>query len=96
MLPGRLAGDLSVILNGQRSFDFIATEDSTFLRISATELTELIEHDAMVASSLMQSVADNLLGTVGNAHALRMYASERGVDFSEFDEKETTDVDAGS
>ena len=45
----------------------------------------VIENDAMAASSLMRSVADNLSGAVDTLRAMRMYATEHGVDFSEFD-----------
>ena len=85
VVPGRLIGDLSVILNERRSLNLVALEDSLFLRIGATDLMAVIENDAMAASSLMRSVADNLSGAVDTLRAMRMYATERGVDFSEFD-----------
>lgn len=87
IVPGRLIGDLSVILNERRSLDLVAIEESLFLRIGASELMAIIESDALVASSLMRSVAGNLMGTVGNLRAMRTYAMERGVDFSEFEVK---------
>ena len=46
----------------------------------------VIENDAMAASSLLQSVADNLSGAVDTLRTMRKYATERGVDFSEFDQ----------
>jgi putative ABC transport system ATP-binding protein len=85
IVPGRLIGDLSVILNERRPLDLVATEDSMFLRIGAPELMAVIESDAMVASSLMKSVAENMMGTVGRLRAMRTYSTARGVDFSEFD-----------
>jgi ABC-type multidrug transport system fused ATPase/permease subunit len=86
IVPGRLIGDLSVILNERRPLDLVATEDSMFLRIGAPELMAVIESDAMVASSLMKSVAENMMGTVGRLRAMRTYSTARGVDFSEFDD----------
>ena len=47
----------------------------------------VIENDAMAASSLMRSVADNLSGAVDSLRTMRMYSAERGVDFTEFDKK---------
>ena len=85
IVPGRMIGDLSVILKERRSLSLVTIEDCTFLRIGASELMAVIENDAMVASSLMRSVADNLSGAVDSLRAMRMYATERGVDFSEFD-----------
>ena len=85
IIPGRLIGDLSIILRERRSLNLVTTEDCLFLRIGATELMEVIENDALAASSLMRSVADNLSGAVDSLRTMRMYATERGVDFSEFD-----------
>lgn len=84
--PGRLIGDLSVIMNERRPLDLVSIEDSKFLRIGASELMAIIENDAMVASSLMRTVAGNMMGTVGTLRAMRTYSTERGVDFSEFDD----------
>ena len=89
--PGRLIGDLSVILDEQRSLNLVTLEDCMFLRIGATELMEVIEHDGMAASTLMRSVADNLSGAVDTLRTMRMYATERGVDFSEFDKNKNKD-----
>lgn len=83
--PGRLIGDLSVILNERRPLDLVAIEDTTFLRIGATELMAVIESDALVASSLMRSVAGNMRGVVESMREMRTYSTERGVDFTEFD-----------
>ena len=85
--PGRLIGDLSVILNEPRTLDLIALEDSLFLRIGASELMAIIENDAMVACSIMRTVAGHLTGTVNTLRAMRTYSAERGVDFSDFEVK---------
>lgn len=85
IVPGRLIGDLSVILNERRPLELVALEDSVFLRIGATELMAVIENDALVASSLMRSVAGHLTGAVQTLREIRAYSTERGVDFSEFD-----------
>ncbi len=85
ILPGRLIGDLSVILKQRRTLDLVTKEDCMFLRIGASELMAVIENDGMAASTLMRTIADNLSGAVNSLHTLRKYASERGVDFSELD-----------
>ena len=85
--PGRLIGDLSVIVNERRRFDFDAIEDCLFLRIGATELMAVIENDAMVASSLMRVVAENLSSNIEKIRTMREYSIERGVDFAEYDDK---------
>ncbi|MGB5708142.1 MAG: ABC transporter transmembrane domain-containing protein [Arenicellales bacterium] len=83
--PGRLIGDLAVIVNGRRQLDLIAIEDSVFLRIGASELLAVIENDAMVATSLLRSVSGHLTNVAESLRAIRTFATERGVDFSEFD-----------
>ncbi len=60
--PGQLIGDLAVISNKARTFDLVATEATTFLRIGAEEFRSVIEHDAAVAVSLLQSVVGHLSG----------------------------------
>ncbi len=85
--PGRLIGDLSIIVNERRNLDLVTLQDSVFLRIGATELMAVIENDAMVASSLLRSVSGHMTNIVGNLRDLRNYSIERGVDFSEYDSK---------
>ncbi len=82
--PGRLIGDLAVIVNDKRQLNLIAIEDSVFLRIGATELLAVIENDPMVAASLLRSVSGHLTNAAENIRAIRTFAAERGVDFSEF------------
>lgn len=93
IVPGRLIGDLSVILKQKRTLSLVAHEECLFLRIGATELNAVIENDAMVASTLMQSVVENLAGAVDSLHVMRNYATERGVDFSEFDKAKRKNKD---
>ena len=88
ILPGRLIGDLALINNEPRLLDLIAIEDSVFLRIGATELLAVIENDAMVAASLLRSVAGHLSETATSLRAMRAFAAERGIDFTEFDERD--------
>ncbi len=58
--PGRVIGDLSVILDEPRQLDLFALEDSVFLRIGAREYLSVVENDADVASSLLKTVARHL------------------------------------
>ncbi|WP_102109663.1 ABC transporter transmembrane domain-containing protein [Oceaniglobus roseus] len=85
VIPGRLIGDLGVIQNQGRLLDMIATEDCLFLRIGATELLSVIEHDAQVATLLLRTVATHLTTTTEAMRAMRAHATARGVDFAEFD-----------
>ncbi len=83
--PGRLIGDLAVIVNDRRQLDLIAIEDSTFLRIGVSELLAVIENDAMIATSLLRSVSGHLTNAAESLRAVRTFATEQGVDFTEFD-----------
>ena len=83
--PGRMIGDVSVIMNEKRPLNLVALEDSKFLRIGSAELMSVIENDAMVASSLLRTVSGHLTSVVGALRATRTYSAEQGVDFTEFD-----------
>ena len=85
IVPGRLIGDLSIILNERRTLDLVAIEESTFLRIGQTELMAVIHDDAMVASRLMRTVASNLQSSIEQSRAMRNYSIEKGLDLSDFD-----------
>lgn|GEM_PF-3167531 len=85
--PGRLIGDLSIIINEKRPLAPVALEDSIFLRIGAIELMAISKNDAMVATSLMRSVAGHMSGTVDALRELQLYSSKRGIDFSDFDQE---------
>ncbi|MDU8944705.1 ABC transporter transmembrane domain-containing protein [Ovoidimarina sediminis] len=84
--PGRLIGDLAVIQNQERVMNFFAEEDSTFLRIGASELLAVVEHDPQIAMSLLRTVASHLSGAANRARELRQYAISQGIDFSGFDD----------
>ena len=58
--PGRLIGDLSIIINKRRPMDLVSITHGRFLRIGAAELRAVIESDSKVASQMLQSVATNL------------------------------------
>ena len=58
--PGRLIGDLAVILDQPRTMNLRATEDCRFLRIGAAEYRAVIESDINVALRLLETVAGNL------------------------------------
>jgi putative ABC transport system ATP-binding protein len=60
--PGRMIGDLSIILGEDRPFDLISITDTQFLRIGAEEFRSVIESDVAVAVGLLQTVASNLTG----------------------------------
>ncbi|MBL4768515.1 MAG: cyclic nucleotide-binding domain-containing protein, partial [Rhodobacteraceae bacterium] len=62
--PGRLIGDMSVILNEPRRLDLVSVGDSRFLRFGAEEFRAVIESDASVAISLLEAVSGHLNGLV--------------------------------
>ncbi|MEO0390324.1 MAG: ABC transporter transmembrane domain-containing protein, partial [Pseudomonadota bacterium] len=60
--PGRVIGDLAIILNEPRQLDLTATQDSTFLRISAEEFRAVYENDVTVLRQLLRTVSSHLMG----------------------------------
>ena len=62
VLPGRVIGDLAIVLNEPRTLDLIAVTDARFLRIGAQEYRAVIESDPAVAMNLLQTVAGHLNG----------------------------------
>ena len=62
MEPGRLIGDLAIILDEPRQLDLITEEDSQFLRLGAEQFRSVIEHEPRVLMILLQTVASHLTG----------------------------------
>ncbi|MEX0309510.1 MAG: cyclic nucleotide-binding domain-containing protein, partial [Tateyamaria sp.] len=60
--PGRLIGDLAIILDEPRQLHLTALSEVTFLRIGATEFRAVLENDATVLRSLLNTVAGHLTG----------------------------------
>ncbi|NNE53885.1 MAG: cyclic nucleotide-binding domain-containing protein [Sulfitobacter sp.] len=60
--PGRLIGDLAIILDEPRQLDLIALEDSQFLRIGAEQFRSVMETDTTVLLSLLRTVGSHLSG----------------------------------
>ncbi|MFK7876421.1 MAG: ABC transporter transmembrane domain-containing protein [Paracoccaceae bacterium] len=58
--PGRVIGDLSVILNEVRQNDLIATQDCIFLRIGTREYLSVVQADPEVAFDLLKTVSTYL------------------------------------
>lgn len=67
--PGRLIGDMAIIMKEPRKLDLVAITPSKFLRIGAEEFRDVIESDARVAVSLLEAVSGHLMGL---AELLRM------------------------
>ncbi len=63
--PGRLIGDLAVILDEPRQLDLIAEQDSKFLRIGADQFHSVIESDPQVLMILLKTVGSHLSGAAG-------------------------------
>ncbi|MCA0919297.1 ABC transporter transmembrane domain-containing protein [Pseudooceanicola nanhaiensis] len=83
--PGRLIGDLNIILGMKRTMDFYAEEDSIFLRIGAEEFMSVIENDTKVATDMLRKVSRNLVSASAHGRAVHEFAVAHGVDYSEFD-----------
>ena len=60
--PGRLIGDLAVILDEPRQLHLVAAEEVRFLRIGAEQCRSVIESDRVVLLSLLRTVAGHLSG----------------------------------
>ncbi|MEL6617310.1 MAG: ABC transporter transmembrane domain-containing protein [Pseudomonadota bacterium] len=60
--PGRLIGDLSIILDEPRQLHLTAVTKVRFLRIGATEFRSVLENDPKVLMSMLQTVAGHLTG----------------------------------
>ena len=62
VLPGRVVGDLAVIMDTNRQLDMIALEKSTFLRIGGAEFLSVAKSDPQVTFDLLRTVAGHLTG----------------------------------
>ena len=60
--PGRLIGDLSIILDEPRNLHLTAQSKVTFLRIGAKEFKAVLENDTSVLLSMLQTVSSHLTG----------------------------------
>ena len=58
--PGRLIGDLAIILEEPRQLDLTTREHTTFLRIGADQFRSVVENDKAVVMSLLRTVAGHL------------------------------------
>ena len=71
VIPGRLIGDLAVILDEPRAIDMVATSDIVGLKIGNQVLNDVINHDAGVAASLLKTVAGHLVTAAERLGATR-------------------------
>ena len=60
--PGRLIGDLAIILNEPRQLDLRAIEDTRFLRIGAEQFRAVVEGDPVLLMHLLRTVSGHLTG----------------------------------
>lgn len=60
--PGRVIGDLSIILDEPRQLRLISVTDTKWLRIGAEEFRAVVESDPAVSRSLLRTVAGHLTG----------------------------------
>lgn len=59
--PGRIIGDLAIIMERDREFDMVATTDLTGLRIGKQAFLDVVEHDRDVALNLLKTISGHLL-----------------------------------
>ena len=69
---GRLIGDLAVIVNEPRQMDFVALEDSRFLRIGADQFRSVVENDRFILLSLLRTVSGHLTNAADLLRAARV------------------------
>ena len=69
---GRLIGDLAVIVNEPRQMDFVALEDSRFLRIGADQFKSVVENDRVILLSLLRTVSSHLTNAADLLRAARV------------------------
>ncbi len=74
--PGRVIGDLSIILNEPRQMDLTATTDGKFLRLGAEEFRAVYENDTGVLLQLLQSVGTHLNGAADLLRDARLDLTE--------------------
>jgi putative ABC transport system ATP-binding protein len=60
--PGRVIGDLAVLMREPRQVTLIAVEDASFLRIGAEQFRSVVENDKTVLLSLLRTVSGHLTG----------------------------------
>ncbi len=60
--PGRLIGDLSILLDEPRQLDLVAVQEAKFLRIGAEQFRSVVEGDHQVLLRLFRTVAGYLSG----------------------------------
>ena len=60
--PGRLIGDLAILLRESRQLDLLAIEETTFLRIGADQYRAVVESDKDLLLNLLRKVAGYLAG----------------------------------
>ena len=81
--PGRLIGDLAIILNEPRQLNLTATSEVIFLRLGAKEFCAVLENDASVLMNMLQTVAGHLTGVVNFVRHSNMPVSQDGIPMDE-------------
>lgn len=74
--PGRMIGELSVLLDEARVMDMVVTEDAKGLIITGQVFNDVVENDAGVATSLLRTVTGHLLNTAQNLSDLHKEIGE--------------------
>ena len=60
--PGRVIGDLSIIMDEPRQLNLVSVGETRWLRIGADEFRAVVENDAEVTLSLLKTVSSHLVG----------------------------------
>lgn len=77
--PGRLIGDLALILAEPRQLNLTTLEESVFLRIGADQFNAVIKNDKSVLLSLLRAVARNLSGASEHFIQIRTSLPREGI-----------------
>ena len=84
--PGRLIGDLAVILDEPRQLDLVARTETRFLRIGAEQFRSVVENDKGVMLSLLHTVSGHLSGAAERLMQARVEIPRERMDLRpEFD-----------
>ncbi|MFK7763593.1 MAG: ABC transporter transmembrane domain-containing protein [Roseobacter sp.] len=92
--PGRLIGDLAVIMDEPRQLDLIASEESQFLRIGAEQFRAVIGDDPQVLMSLLQTVASHLSGAAELLREARVNVREQAEERKDDNPQQRVDAPA--
>jgi putative ABC transport system ATP-binding protein len=91
--PGRLIGDLAVLIEESRQLDLVAITQAKFLRIGAEQFRSVVENDRDVLLSLLHTVSGHLTGAADLLREARV-AVPRAVEKADLEAKQSVSAAA--